>query len=125
MKRLLLALLAALALPNTVNANEKILSCIRSWEVEELDYKVYSGYWLINGKLYSGYPMPSHEIGTKKDEFVVESYQTFGNQAIYKGHLIGLEDVEFDHWLIDFDRREITLLTGKGIHKTGHVFKCD
>ena len=117
MKRLLLPLLAALALPNTVNANEKILSCIRS--------KINSGFWLINGKLYSGYPEPSHEIGTKNNEFSFESYQTFGNQAIYKGHLIGLEDIDFDHWLIDFDRRQITVLTGNIFHKTGQVWKCD
>ena len=117
MKRLLLTLLVALALPNTVNANEKILSCIRS--------KINSGFWLINGKLYIGYPGPSREIGTENHEFVFESYQTFGNQAIYKSHLIGLEDVEFDHWLIDFDRREITVLTGNMWVKTGQVFKCD
>ena len=44
---------------------------------------------------------------------------------MYKGHLIGLEDIDFDHWLIDFDRRQITVLTGNIYHKTGQVFKCD
>ena len=129
MKRLLLLpLLVVLALPNTVNANEKILSCMRSSYEEKLGYRIYYGFWLINGKLYSTNlesPEPSHEIGTKNNEFSFESYQTFGNQVIYKGHIVGLEDIEFDHWLIDFDRRQITVLTGNLFHKTGEVFKCD
>ena len=125
MKRLLIPLLAALALPVSVNANEKILSCIRSIDIEGLDYKVDTGFWLINGKLYHGDPSPSHEVGIENNEFSIESYKTFGNQAIYKSHLVGLEDIEFDHWLVDFDRRVITVLTGNMYTKTGQVFKCD
>jgi hypothetical protein len=83
-----------------------------------------TAFWLDNGKLYDGYPEPLKEVSSTKD--VVQKYQIVGrNKVEFRSYLVGLEGLEEDHWLIDFDKKYITVLTGDSYTKKGQIFVCD
>ena len=118
-------LAAVIALPLLVscgNPSLKLsgseLSCVRA--------DIESGFWLDQGKLYSGYPDPQEEVLSTDD--IVQEYriQNGGNKVEFKSYWRGSEGIgDNDHWLIDFDNKRIEVLTANDYHQIGKNWKCD